>query len=277
MRIRDLPVRRRVRVKRLIPVDHPIHVHIPYPKLKDFCEFIRQRRYDLEIYLSAAVLDQIERDDLEKLCKSLDWNPKLTLHAPFTDLNPGAVEPMVRSVTQMRFRQFLNVAAILKPRVAVFHGAYDKWRYNGRKDIWLANSIDTWQKVMEEASSAGVRVAIENVFDEDPEALLLLIEKIGRPDFGFCFDTGHFNLFSSVPMEEWFAALGRHLLEVHLHDNDGSADSHWALGRGHIDFQKFFGLMRRNSPTPVFTIEAHDKADIETSLERVKSFLETSV
>ena len=45
----------------------PVHVHIPYPELKDFFELIRARRYDLEIYLSAAVLDQIERHDLEKL------------------------------------------------------------------------------------------------------------------------------------------------------------------------------------------------------------------
>ena len=261
-----------LRVKRLNLMD-PIHIHIPYPKLKDFCEFIRLRRYDLEIYLSAAVLDQVERDDLEKLCKSLDWNPSLTLHAPFMDLNPGAVDPMVRSITQMRFRQLLNAAAILKPRAAVFHGAYDRWRYSGRRDVWLNNSIDTWRKVVESASAVGMRVAVENVFDEDPEALQMLFEAVDHKDFGFCFDTGHFNLFTKVPMEAWFTSLGRHLVEVHLHDNDGTADSHWALGKGRIDFEQFFGLMRKHSPVPVYTVEAHEKADIETSLARVRELL----
>jgi sugar phosphate isomerase/epimerase len=254
----------------------PLHVHIPYPKLKDFFEMIRLRRYDLEIYFSAAVLDQIERHDLENLLERLDWNPKLTLHAPFMDMNPGAVDPMVRSVTQVRFRQFLNVAAILKPRAAVFHAAYDRWRYSGRKDVWLDNSIETWRKVMEAASRTGLRVAVENVFDEDPEALRMLIEKIDSPDFGFCFDTGHFNLFSTVPMEEWFRALGRHLIEVHLHDNDGTADSHWALGRGTVEFEKFFSLMNSHSPVPVFAIEAHDKDDIETSLNRVRTLMKNN-
>ncbi len=251
----------------------PIHIHIPYPKLKDFFELIRVRRYDLEIYFSAAVLDQIEKHDLEGLLERLDWGPKLTLHAPFMDLNPGAIDPMVRSVTQVRFRQLLNVAAILKPRAAVFHAAYDRWRYSGRKDVWLDYSIDTWRKVAESASKFGLRVAVENVFDEGPEALQMLIEKINDPAFGFCFDTGHFNLFSSASMERWFEALGRHLVEVHLHDNDGTADAHWALGRGKIDFGKFFGLMNSHAPVPVFTIEAHDKDDIETSLERVKSLI----
>src|SRR5450759_281186 len=156
----------------------PIHIQIPYPMLKDYLEMLRKRRYDLEIYLSSAVLDPIEKQDIEKLVEILDWNPKLTLHAPFMDLNPGAMDPMVRSVTQVRFRQILDVAAILKPRAAVFHAAYDRWRYSGRKDIWLENSLDTWRKVMDVASKIGLRVAVENVFDEEPEALQMLIGKI---------------------------------------------------------------------------------------------------
>jgi sugar phosphate isomerase/epimerase len=251
----------------------PIHIQIPYPMLKDYLEMLRKRRYDLEIYFPGLVLDQIEKQDIEKLIERLDWNPKLTLHAPFMDLNPGALDTMVRSATQVRFRQFLAVAAILKPRAAVFHAAYDRWRYSGRKDIWLENSIDTWQKVMDTATKIGLRVAVENVFDEEPEALQMLIEKIDSPDFGFCFDIGHFNLFSSLTMEQWFESLGRHLVEVHLHDNDGKADSHWALGHGNIDFEKFFGLMNTHTPLPILTVEVHDKDGIETSLEHVKRLM----
>ncbi len=241
--------------------------------LKDYLVMLRKRRYDLEIYLSASVLDQIEKQDLEKLIELLDWNPKLTLHAPFMDLNPAAFDPMVKSVTQVRFRQLLEVAAILRPRVAVFHAAYDHWRYGGRKDVWLENGLDTWRKIMETASKIGLRVAIENVFDEDPEALQLLIGKIDDPNFGFCFDSGHLNLFSTVTMEQWFQSLGRNLLEVHLHDNDGTFDSHWAPGRGNIDFEKFFGLMNAHAAAPVFAIEVHDKNDIETSLEQVRRLM----
>jgi len=250
-----------------------IHVHIPYPKLKDFCELVRGRKYDLEIYFSSAVLDQIERQDLETMCKNLDWGPSLSIHAPFMDLNPGSVDPMVRSVTQMRFRQLLDVAAILKPRTVVFHAAYDRWRYGGRSDIWLHNSMETWMKVMDAASRIGLRVAVENVFDEDPDALGMLIDRIGNRDFGFCFDTGHFNLFSRVPLERWFERLGRHIAEVHLHDNDGTADSHLAVGAGKIDFQAFFRLLRMHASDPVYTVEAHNKEDVDVSLERVRSFL----
>jgi len=252
----------------------PVHIHIPYGHLRDYLSLVRKRKYDLEIYLPASVLGQLERADLEVLLDNLDWNPSLTLHAPFMDLNPGAVDAMVRSATQVRFKQLLAIAAVLKPRAVVFHAAYDRWRYAGKKDLWLENSMETWPRVLDLAGRIdGMRVAVENVFDEDPEALALLIERIGNPNFGFCFDTGHFNLFSSVPLEAWFERLGKHLVEVHLHDNKGDADSHWALGKGTVDFKRFFQLIEQYGAKPVYTIEAHDAADVEPSLEKVRMFL----
>jgi sugar phosphate isomerase/epimerase len=251
-----------------------VHIHIPYGHLRDYLALVRKRRYDLEIYMPASVLSQLERADLEVLLDNLDWHPALTLHAPFMDLNPGAVDPMVRSATQVRFKQLLAIASVLKPRAVVFHAAYDRWRYAGKKDLWLESSMETWPRVMESAEKiVGMRVAVENVFDEDPEALALLIERVGNPNFGFCFDTGHFNLFSTVTMEAWFERLGKHLVEVHLHDNKGDEDSHRALGKGTVDFNRFFQLIRQNGAKPVYTIEAHDVEDIEPSLEKVRAFM----
>jgi len=236
----------------------PIHVHIPFPKLKDYRELLRKRKYDLEIYFPSSVLDQLEHGDLALLADTLDWNPAVTLHAPFMDLNPGAVDRMVRSATQMRFKQILNAASVLRPRVVVFHAAYDRWRYAGRTDIWLENSMETWPRVMESAVKAGTRVAV------------------GHRDFGFCFDTGHFNLFSKVPMEAWFERLGKHIIELHLHDNRGSADSHLAPGKGTIDFPKFFGLLAQQDCRPVYTLEAHDAEDIEPGQEALRGLLKES-
>ncbi len=255
----------------------PVHIHIPYSGLRDYFELMKKRRYDLEIYFAASVLNQLEISDLEQLRDRLDWNPSVTLHAPFMDLNPGAVDTMVRSATQMRFKQILTVASVLRPRVVVFHAAYDRWRYAGRTDLWLENSLDTWPRVVESAARVdGMRIAVENVFDEEPEALSLLIERVGSPSFGFCFDTGHFNLFSTVTMEEWFSRLGKHLVEVHLHDNLGKEDSHLAVGTGNVDFERFFQLVQGHDVRPVWTLEAHDAADIEPSLELIRGHLDRS-
>lgn len=67
-----------------------------------------------------------------------------TLHAPFLDLNPGALDPGIREVTQRRFLQVFQAADQLRPRIIVFHPGYDELRYGSSRIDWLKNSIDFW-------------------------------------------------------------------------------------------------------------------------------------
>ena len=46
----------------------PIHIHIPFTKLRDFFELIKKRKYDLEIYFPATVLDQLETLPADQPC-----------------------------------------------------------------------------------------------------------------------------------------------------------------------------------------------------------------
>jgi len=94
----------------------PLHVHIPYVRLRDFFEFIKKRKYDLEIYFPSTVLDQLERPDLEKLRESLDWNPALTLHAPFVDMSPGAIDPRAEEGRSIGFAPPENRTVEVVPR-----------------------------------------------------------------------------------------------------------------------------------------------------------------
>ena len=52
-----------------------------------------------------------------------------------------------------------------------------------------------------------------------------------------CFDAGHFNLFSKITLSELLDKTGRYIYELHLHDNDGTSDDHYAIGDGNIDFE----------------------------------------
>ena len=52
--------------------------------------------------------------------------------------------------------------------------------------------METFGKKAEEI---GVKIAIENIFEDEPENLRLLMEEMGNKNFGICFDSGHFNLF----------------------------------------------------------------------------------
>jgi len=86
---------------------HP-HAHIPYNKISEYIGVIRKERLNLEIYISAAVLDDITDDDVITLKKSLDYNPVISIHAPFIDLSPAAIDSLVRKVTMERFSHVLS-------------------------------------------------------------------------------------------------------------------------------------------------------------------------
>jgi len=246
------------------------HFHIPYYKIEEYLHFIKRHSFNLEIYFPSSSLDTIKDDDIKSLQEKLNYHPSLTMHAPFMDLSPGAVDSRVRAITLDRFSHILDIAEILKPKIIVFHSGYEKWKYALKVDLWLKNSLITWKNLLPRAQEMCLKIAIENIFEDDPTNLRLLMEEMGSQYFGICFDTGHFNLFSQTPLEGWLRQLKSYIIELHLHDNNRNADTHNAIGDGTFDFGTLFSTL--NDKNLIYTIEAHTPEDALKSLERLKVY-----
>ncbi|HBH61824.1 MAG TPA: AP endonuclease [Nitrospiraceae bacterium] len=247
------------------------HFHIPYEACEKYLPFFKENKWNLEIYFGSRSFDKIKKSDILKLKNKLDYNPQLSIHGPFMDLSPGAVDPKVREITIKRFSKTLDIAEILKAGVIVFHSGYDKWKYDGRVDIWLEGSLQTWRPLNNRASETGVKIAVENIFEDDPGHLGLLSKEMASENFGICFDTGHFNLFSKLPLTEWLNIIKPYIKELHLHDNLRYADEHRAIGDGDFDFTTLFKELK--DIDCVHTIEAHNMKDAMTSLERFHKYV----
>ena len=252
-----------------------VFAHVPYLQMQAHLPFIIERRISPEIYLSADALDTMEPAQLAATARLLEAEGlSCTIHSPFMDLNPGSLERLLRDATRHRFEQVLDAAEILKPEVMVFHPGFDRWRYGETTDQWLDLSVVAWRRVLERARGIGTVIAVENIFEEEPSTLKALLEALDDPGFGHCFDVGHWNLFRKVGMEEWFEALGGRIVEVHIHDNGGDRDDHAPPGEGAIDFRLFFSLMERYAPGAAYTIEAHSREHLESSLEVLSPYLD---
>lgn len=250
-----------------------IHFHVPYPFLKDNLALVLERRLNLELFFSGETLDTLVPEELAAIAATVaSCGLSTSIHAPFIDLNPGSVEPLLRKATCHRFHQALDAAAILRPKVMVFHPGYDRWRYGENQGKWLGHAVETFREVLGRAAGIGCTVAVENIFEEEPSTLKALLEAIDSPDFRHCFDVGHWNLFGKVGMEEWFAELGATIAEVHIHDNHGTKDDHAAIGGGNINFDLFFRLMASYAPQAVLTIEAHSREALDGSLANIKRY-----
>jgi len=247
------------------------HIHMPYDRVGQYLSFIQEKKINLEFYFPSTGIDSIRSTDLIALKKALDYMPSLSIHAPFMDLSPGAVDPKVRAITIERFLLIFDIAEVLEPISIVFHSGYEKWKYALNADLWLKQSLKTWNCLARKAVERNIKIAIENVFEDEPGNLRMLMQEMGSDHFGICFDTGHCNLFSTVPLDEWIGQLKPYILELHLHDNDRGADDHKAIGDGSFNFDLLFSLLQ--DKRPIYTIEGHRPEDVMRSMRRLNDYL----
>jgi sugar phosphate isomerase/epimerase len=249
-----------------------IHAHIPLPYLRSKLRIFLDRALDPEIYFNYRALELMPEKEYVELAALLeDAGRTVTIHGPFFDLSPGAVDPGFRALTLERMRVALERARLFHPDCVVFHPGYDPLRFGGHSHVWLKNSLVTWKHLLPLAERMpSTWLLLENIFERNPYTLAELLSKLPSPPFGFCLDTGHFQVFSEVPLSEWFQALGPYLREVHLHDNSGSGDDHLPPGRGAFDFNDLFQRLSLLPEKVIGTIEARSEADLMESLAFLK-------
>ena len=243
-----------------------VFVHVPFRELPRVREKFLTLGMAAEVYFSALDLDEHSVEEMRaELAPMVEAGLAFTIHAPFMDLNPGSVDPAIRDVTMKRWLQLLPLVEYLRARCVVVHPGFDQWRYGTLVEEWIDIAAGSLQALMDEYPPH-VLVAVENIFDRDPWVLKALLERVDHPRVGHCFDVGHFLLFSETDLETWFQALGPHLLELHLHDNQGDRDAHWAIGRGIAPWDRIFSLVEATGRDPIWVVEAHTEKDALESL-----------
>ena len=251
-----------------------IQVNVPYKMLLEKLDFILENELNPEIYFDNLALDDYREADLMRIHTALkEKGRSVTIHAPFMDLSPGGVDSKVKKATIERLNQAIEVAAIFNPQIIIFHPGYNKWFFDENVALWLENSLTTWRPIVSKVEKLDIPIALENIFEEEPSSLHKLLSTIQSPYFNFCFDTGHFNLFSTVPMKNWFDVLGKYIKEVHLHDNFKKFDDHFPIGDGEINFDLFFQLAKKQGDDIIYTIEPHKLEHLERSLEACRDYL----
>lgn len=251
-----------------------IHAHVPYVRLAEHLEYAITNGINPEVFFSAEAFDDMVWEELASLADALHAaGLKTTIHAPFLDLNPGAIDSSIRAASRRRIQQVMQAAELLRPRVIVVHPGYDDLHYGDNRLAWLKNSIDFWQEFVPMARKIGTILAVENIFEKEPSTIKALIEAIDDPCFQHCFDVGHWNMFKTVTLEQWFSELGGYVVESHIHDNHGQSDEHLPVGEGAIDFEQFFPVLTRYAPDAVWTIEAHSAEHLQRALKNIHRYI----
>lgn len=194
------------------------------------------------------------------------------LHAPFNELCPSAIDPLVLDITKKRYKQAYELAKGYQINKMVVHSGYVPFTYF--KEYFVERSVEFWRDYLNDKPSDFFLV-LENVLEDEPKELIDIAKGVDDPRLKLCLDVGHANITKKdLTMEKWTKDVLPYLGHVHLHNNNGWPDRHNALGEGDMDIEALLRLMIEGAPEATLTLEIRDscRSSIEWLIE--KGFLE---
>ncbi len=155
-----------------------------------------------------------------------------------------------------------------------------------------ARRIESFTLLADHAARYDVWLAVENICDASTPArsamgrrnygatiseLHELIDAVGAPNMGICYNTGHGNI-QGLDMAEAVRQCGERLIGTHIQDSDGTRDQHLAPMRGNIDWEHGIAALREIGYAGLFNLEIPGERGlpVELTLRRLEAVLATT-
>lgn len=165
-------------------------------------------------------------------------NLKATVHAPFGDLNPAAINEPIWKETVRQISECIRKAAPITDRVTIHPGYLSCTGKLVPGKIWALQK-EALRIFGDVAQEYGVLACIENMpgipdfLCQYPEEILGLIE--GIEGIGLTIDFGHAHTIGKVDAFRKYLNCASH---IHIHDNMGKSDEHLPIGTGTINWSR---------------------------------------
>ena len=164
----------------------------------------------------------------------------------------AGIELIVNRLRMMKSLDATGVLVMHQPRIKA-DSTPEEIACKRRQFDSLRKSMDEVLPILEKYDAV---IALENMPGDTWEFLSYLLDNYPAERFGFCFDSGHAN----IALRPQFAECEKYrdrIRSVHLHDNDGSGDRHWAPFYGSIDWKKVAKLLDSSGYRGIVNFELH--------------------
>lgn len=217
---------------------------------------------ELAQFCLAENMDKTPPDVQASLDAALEV-PRRVLHAPFAELCPAAIDPLVREVAKRRYLQAAALAKRYGAEKMVVHSGFIPLVYYPE---WFApQSAAFWREFLNDVD--GLTLCVENVMETSPDALRQVAEQVNDPRLRICFDVGH-AFCQSGELAPWLDALAPYSSHVHLHNNHGTFDEHLGLPDGTLDMATVIRQLEALAPQATYTLEVRSaRASVEWLLK----------
>lgn len=205
------------------------------------------------------------------------YNFKYFVHAPCINVNLASLNINIRRVSEKTTKKAVEFAAKINAELVVSHVGRLSRDYPQRLyEKSMKNAVDSLKRINQFANNIGIIFTIENdhksgdyVLAGHSEQINFLIENVGCK---LTFDVGHANTLGKP--EEFIELLKKHIVNVHLHDNNGMEDVHFSLENGIINFKSVFKKFGENIFNLPLTVECHSIQELEESVDFLRQKLD---
>lgn len=178
-----------------------------------------------------------------------------SVHLPYgRDLDPSDLSVEKRQYVVEIQEALLQRVAAWRPKVAIIHPSSEPIEADER-DARLQASNATLAQLSTIASELGIRLCVEclprTCLGNTSDEILTLLE--GNPLLSVCCDVNH--LFKETP-QDFIKRIGDRIETVHISDNDGIDERHWAPGQGVIDWDAVVAALGQIGYAGPFVFEA---------------------
>ncbi len=212
--------------------------------------------------------------DMEDVLPSYDMS--YSIHAPICDVNVAAISDCMREASLAEIMRTAELAANLDIRTVTVHPGLYSLSVSGMESHTIEIAKESMRLLDKAAEEYGVAIAIENMPSMPyfvGRTASQLQEILDGTGLQICFDIGHANTTGQI--DAMLDAFQGRIANIHVHDNDGTGDSHMTVGDGNIDFGRVLG--RLSGYRGNYIVESRDFDSAVESQSRLEPLLSSGI
>jgi len=195
----------------------------------------------------------------------------IALHGPFMDLVGGSPDTRINEISIQRYQHAIHIASELEIERVILHANFIGSLHNvAYREGWHQRNVPYWRAIAEHARHYGVTIAMENMWEFDPEIIGDLLREINHPNLKACLDVGHASLFSDSgwTLDEWIDSMAPWLIHTHMNNNNGRIDEHRGFdwSDGVLNYHDILPRLRDLTTQPTMVLEMWHPEEMRESL-----------
>ena len=164
-------------------------------------------------------------------------------------------------------KRALEIAETVPFRYLIQHLGVAWEEYDERK---IDSAFSALEEINLFARQRGVEVLLENIPNELSTAeRLMMFLNVTHLSLNVCFDVGHAHMRGSIENE--YQVLKSRIRSTHVHDNNGTDDSHLFPGKGSIDWPRAMDLLRSAEGQYPLVLELREVDEMQHPIDAARA------